>query len=121
MEAITVSKINASTLRGYRGIGDITFDLDGLLSADIAWVIFEVSDEEPEAGQGVIGTFNNYGTLQLVRFERSQKPCRIYGVFDDGETGERTFLLDNVVFSEFLLRDVTGLIGFRAGSVSRAD
>ncbi len=121
MDAITVSKSKASILRGYRGIGDITFDLDSTLSSDIGWVIFEVSDEKPESGHGVIGTFNHYVTLQLIRFERTQKPCRIYGTFDDGETGKDAFLLDDVVFSAVLVRDISGLIGFRAGSVNRVD
>ncbi len=47
-----------------------------------------------------------------------QKPCRIYGIFDDGEAGEHTWLLDDVVFTEVLLRDVTGLVGFRAAAVN---
>ncbi len=110
---------DANTLRGYRSIGDITFDLDGALSSDIGWVIFEVSDGQPDRGQGVIGTFNNYVTLTLVRFKWAQKPCRINGIFDDGETGENTWLLDNVGFTGILFRDVSGLIGFRAGSVNR--
>ncbi|MGZ4908815.1 MAG: hypothetical protein ACXVIG_07500 [Halobacteriota archaeon] len=106
---------DANTLRGYRSIGDVTFDLDGALFSDIGWVIFEVSDSQPNRGQGVIGTFNNYATLTLVRFRHTQKPCQIQGVFDDGETGEHVWQLDDVVFTGVLFRDVNGLIGFRAG------
>ncbi len=119
MAAITVSKAKEGTLRGYRGIRDITFDLDSTLLTDSGWVIFEVNDEGAESGLGVIGTFNHHVTLQLIRFARNQKPCRIVGVFDEEETGERTFLLDDVRFTAVLVRDISGLIGFRSGTVRR--
>ena len=108
-----------STLRGYRGIGDITFDLDGVLATDIGWVIFEISDGQPDRGQGVVGTFNNYATLRLIRSIRTKIPCRIHGLFDDGAAEVNKWLLDDVVFTGTLLRDVSGIIGFRTGAVNR--
>ena len=65
-----MSAAGADTLEGHRSISDVTFDLDGELSTEIGWVVFEVSDEQPELCCGVIGTFNNYVTLRLIRFAR---------------------------------------------------
>ncbi len=117
---MTGTIVNTGTLRGYRSTGDITFDLDGTVSTDIGWVIFEVSDGSSE-GHGVIGTFNNYATLKLVRFERAQKPCRIHGDFGDGHTEAQKWLLDDVVLTDVLSDDVTGFIGFRAGVATSID
>ncbi len=103
-------------LRGYRCIGDVIFDLDGTLSSDVGWVLFEVNDEQPDRARGVVGTFNNYATLRLIRSRRTKASCRIRGLFDDGKTGANEWLLDNVVFTSALLRDVTGLIGFCASA-----
>ena len=114
------AKVNeANAIRGYRGIGDIVFDFDGTLSTDIGWVLFEVSDDQPDQGQGVIGTFNNCATLRLIRSTRTKSPCRIRGLFHDGATGVDTWQLDDVVFIGMLLRDVIGFIGFRAGTITR--
>lgn len=116
--ALTVKTAKASVLRGYRSTSDIIFDLDNKRSTDLGWVIFETQDGHPE-GQGVIGTFNNAVTLELIRFERTQQPCRIRGWFTDGQTGAMRWLLDDIVFTSFFVRDVNGLIGFRAGIVIR--
>ncbi len=83
--------------------------------------MFEIEDDQSECGHGVIGTFNNDATLTLIRFARAQKPCRVYGLFDDEETGESAWILNDVGFTGMLVRDASGLIGFRAGSVTRAD
>ncbi len=121
MNVITTSKAKASALRGYRSSGDVTFDLNRTLLSDIGWVVFEIDDDQSGRGHGVIGTFNNYMTLTLIRFARAQKPCHMYGVFDDGETGESTWLLDDVGFTGLLVGDASGLIGFRAGTMNRTD
>ncbi len=42
--------------------------------------------------RGVGGTSNNYSTLKLIRFQRTQKPCGIHGWFDDGKQ-TRTLIL----------------------------
>ncbi len=107
-----------TALRAYRSIGTVTFDLDGTLFTDTGWVMFEITDGQYE-GQGVIGTFNNYNTLTLMRFERTQKPLRMRGQFNDGATGAHTWLLDDVAFTGLLVRDASGLIGFRAGTIVR--
>ncbi len=107
-----------STLRGYRGIGDITFDLNGTPTTDIGWVLFEVNDDQLDRGRGIVGTFNNYATLRLIRSTRTKTPCRIYGLFDDGKTRSNTWLLDDVVFTGMLVRDASGILGFRAGAVT---
>ncbi len=101
-------------LRGYRCIGDVIIDLDGTLASDLGWVMFEVSDEQLDRARGVVGTFNNYATLRLIRSRRTKAPCRIRGLFDDGKTGVSEWLLDDVFFTSALLRDVTGLISFRS-------
>ncbi|MGZ4920165.1 MAG: hypothetical protein ACXVIE_08760 [Halobacteriota archaeon] len=106
-----------SVARGYRSVRQITFDLDGTLSDDIGSVVFEVSDGQ-SGGQGVIGTFNNYVTLKLIRFERTQRSCCIHGWFDDGKTGTNAWLLDDLVFTGILVRDANGLVGFHAGTVT---
>ncbi len=113
---LPVNATEVHTLRGYRCIGDVTFDLDGTLATDLGWVLFEVSDEQPDRARGVVGTFNNYATLQLIRSRLTKAPCRIYGLFDDGKTGVSEWHLDDVFFTSALLRDVTGLIGFRASA-----
>lgn len=107
-----MSAAGADTLEGHRSISDVTFDLDGELSTEIGWVVFEVSDEQPELCCGVIGTFNNYVTLKLIRFERSQRPCRVQGFFDDRKQ-TRTRMLDDIAFTEILV-DVSGFVGFSA-------
>ncbi len=65
-------------LRGYRSVDDVSFDLDGTFSTYVGWVLFEVGDKQHERIRGVIGTFNNYATLMLLRIARDQKPCRVY-------------------------------------------
>ncbi len=116
--ALTVNTAKLSTLRGYQSTSDVKFDLDDAHLSDVGWVIFEVHEGQPE-GHGVIGTFNNAVTLELIRFERTQLPCRIRGWFSDGQTGSRRWLLDDVVFTSFFVRDANGLIGFRAGMIIR--
>ncbi len=116
--AFTLSTAKASTLKGYRSTSDIKFDLDTKSTSDLGWVIFETRDGHSE-GQGVIGTFNNVATLELIRFERTQKLCRIRGWFTDGQTGATRWLLDDVAFTSFFVRDANGLISFRAGIIIR--
>ncbi len=103
-----------SSLKGYRCIDDVIFDLDGTISTDIGWALFEVLDGDLDAVHGVIGTYNNYATLQLVRLDRAKRPCHLYGVFDDGATGAREWTLNDIVFTAILVRDVSGFAGFRA-------
>jgi hypothetical protein len=112
-----MSRAGADTLKGHRSISDVTFDLDGELSTEIGWVVFEVNDEQPERCCGVIGTFNNYATLRLIRFARSQRPCRIQGFFDDGKQ-TRTHMLDDIAFAEILVLDVSGFVGFSASIIA---
>jgi hypothetical protein len=66
--------IGANTRKGYRSISDVTFNLDGERSTEIGWVVFETIDKQPESCCGVIGTINNYATLRLFRFARTQRP-----------------------------------------------
>ncbi len=120
VSVVTASTIKSSTCRGYRGVGDITIDLDGTLLTDIGWALFETGDDQL-GGQGIIGTFNNYVTLTLIQFARTKRPCSIHGWFDDGKTGEHWWLLDDVICAGVLVRDVSGLIGFRASTVTCID
>ncbi|MDD1721546.1 MAG: hypothetical protein LUP95_06130 [Euryarchaeota archaeon] len=65
----------------------------------------------------MIGTYNHYATLQLVRLYRAKRPCHLHGVFDDGATDARVWTLNDVVFTAIFVRDVSGLAGFRATAV----
>ncbi len=103
-----------SSLKGYRCRGDVTFDLNGTISTDIGWALFEVLDGDLDAVRGVIGTYNNYATLQLVLVDRAKRPCHLHGVFDDGVTGAHEWTLNNIVLTAILVRDVNGFAGFRA-------
>ena len=113
-----VTTADADALNGYRSISAVTFDLDGELSANIGWVIFEVNEERPERCSGMIGTFNNHATLKLIRFAHSEKPCRICGLFDDGKTDARTWMLGGIVFTSSFVLDASGFVGFRAGTIT---
>ncbi len=115
----TVNTAKTSALKGYRSVGDVTFDLDSTLSTNIGWVILEVDDSKSAGTRGLIGTFSNYVMLMLIRFKRRQKPCRIHGWFDDGTTGTTMWRLDDVAFTGFLVRDVNGFIGFRASEANQ--
>ncbi|MGZ4931868.1 MAG: hypothetical protein ACXV46_03695 [Halobacteriota archaeon] len=88
-----------------------------MISTDIGWALFEMHDGDLDAVRGVIGTYNNYATLQIVRLDRAKRPCRIHGVFDDGITDARAWTLNDVVFTSILVRDMSGLAGFRAAAV----
>ncbi len=112
--AVTANIVKSGPLHGYRGSGDVTFEYDGKLLTDIAWVIFEVRDGQPNDVRGVVGTFNNYATLQLVWLYRTKKPLRVYGRFDDGTTGPSEWSFDNIAISGMWVRDSTGFMGFRA-------
>lgn len=101
----------ANTLRGYRGVGDITFDLDSTRSTDIGWVLFEMKGGQCDDVRGVIGTFNHYATLLLVRLDRAKRPFRIQGLFDNGTTGASEWTLKNVSFTGVWVHNVTGFIG----------
>jgi len=112
-----MSTADTSKLAGYRSIGDVTFDLGNELTAEIGWVLFEVSGGQAQRVQGAVVTYNNYATLKLVKFERTQRPCHICGWFDDGVAEPRRYMLNDVVFTALLVRDVSGFIGFRADAV----
>ncbi len=111
---LTVTTTKASALRGYRGAGDITVTCDGRLFSDLGWVVFEVRDGQHNDVRGVVGTFNNYATLQLMWLYRNKKPCRIHGWFDDGAMQPHKWTLDNVLFTGIWVRDMTGFVGFQA-------
>jgi hypothetical protein len=112
-----MSTAGADTLEGHRSISDVTFDLDGELSNEIGWVVFEVNDEQPERCCGVIGTFNNYVTLRLIRFARSQRTCLIQGLFNDGKQ-TRTRMPDDIAFTEIFVLDESSFVGFSAGIIA---
>ncbi len=116
--ALTVNTTKTSMLKGYRSTSEITCDLANKRCSDLGWIVFETRDGQPE-GQGVIGTFNNAVMLELIRAERTQQPCRINGWFTDGTTEGTQWLLDDIVFTSFFVRDINGLIGFRAGTIIR--
>ncbi len=92
-------------LRGYRSVGDVSFDLDGTLSTCIGWVLFEVGDTQLEHVRGVISTFNNYATLTILRLAHDQEPCRIHGWFDNGQTDTSEWTLDSVARRKQLKTD----------------
>ncbi len=117
----TVSTVDAATLRGYWSVSDITCDLDGTTSTYIGWVLFEVSDNQRERVRGVIGTFNDYVTLMLLRRVRDQKPCRMYRLFDSGQTEACEWTLDNVAFIGAEVDDVSGFIAFHALAFNHSD
>ncbi len=110
----TVSTVDAATLRGYWSVSDVTFDLDGTTSTYMGWMLFAVSDNQRERVRGVLDTFNNYVTLMLLRRGRDEKPCRMYGLFDSGQTEAREWTLDNVAFTGAAVDDESGFIAFQA-------
>ncbi len=107
-------------LRGYRSVNDISFDLDGVFSTYIGWVLFEVGNTQLERVRGVIGTFNNYATLMLLRLARDQKPCRIHGRFKDGQTDASEWTLDNVTYTGAEVHDESGFVAFHASAFIHA-
>lgn len=113
-----MSTADVDTRKGYRSIADVTFDLDGKLSTETGWIVFEVSEGQPECCRGVIGTVNNHVTLRLIRFARTQRPWRIHGLFDDGKQ-TRTLMLDDVVVTSIFVFDVSAFFGFRASTVAQ--
>ncbi len=108
------STADGGTLIGYRCVGDVTFDLDGNVSTDVGWVLFEVASSQPDAVRGIIGIYNHYATLQLLRLDHAKRPCRIRGEFEDGTTETRAWALDEVVFTAVDVDDAGGFIAFRA-------
>ncbi len=107
---------NGHRLRGYRSVNDISFDLDGVFSTYIGWVLFEVGDTQLERVRGVIGTFNNYATLMLLRLARDQRPCRVHGRFNDGQTDASEWTLDNVTYTGAEVHDESGFVAFHASA-----
>ncbi len=103
-------------LRGFRSVGDITFDLDGSVSADVGWVLFEVANSDPDAAYGIIGTYNHYATLLLLRTFHAERPCRIYGEFEDSANVARAWTLEDAIFIALNVYDVGGFIAFRAAA-----
>ncbi len=111
---LATSTPDDGTLTGYRCVGDVTFDLDGTVLTDVGWVLFEVASSQPDVVRGIIGTFNHYATLQVLRLDYAKRPCRILGEFEDGITGTRAWALDDVVFTAVDVDDAGGFIAFRA-------
>ncbi len=70
----------------------------------------------PETARGVVGTYNHYATLQVLRLDRTKRPCRIRGEFDDGTAGLATWTLDDVHVTAVDVYDVSGFIAFRAAA-----
>ncbi|MGZ4953159.1 MAG: hypothetical protein ACXV5A_07165 [Halobacteriota archaeon] len=110
----SVNTADESVLTGYRCVGDVIFDLDGTVLTDVGWVLFEVASSQPDTARGIIGTYNNYATLQLLRHDHAKRPCRIRGEFDVGIAELRAWTLDDVVFTAVDVYDVSGFIAFRA-------
>ncbi|MGZ7188553.1 MAG: hypothetical protein ACXVIR_12025 [Halobacteriota archaeon] len=108
------STSDGDTLTGYRCVGDVSFDLDGTVLTDIGWVLFEVASSQSHAVRGIIGTYNHHATLQLLRLDRAERPCRIRGEFEDGITEARAWALDDVVFTAVDVDDTGGVIALRA-------
>ncbi len=104
------------TLRGYRSVGDVTFDLDGTVSTDIGWVIFEVASSDPHMARGIIGTYNHYATLQVLRAFYGKRPCRMHGEFEDG-VSVHAWTLDDMTITAVDVYDVGGFIAFRAAAL----
>lgn len=111
-----MSAAKGKTVRGYRSVGDVSFDLDGTFSTWVGWTLFETSELHRAHVRGVIGTFDNYATLVLLRLARDQRPCRVHGRFDDGQRGVREWTLDNVVFTDAEVLDESGFVAFRASA-----
>ncbi|MGZ4848978.1 MAG: hypothetical protein ACXV2D_05740 [Halobacteriota archaeon] len=105
---------DGGTLTGYRSVSDATFDLDGTVLTDIGWVLFEVASSQTDPARGIIGTYNHYATLQLLRLDHAKMRCRIRGEFEDGMTEARAWALDDVVFTAVDVDDTGGFIAFRA-------
>ncbi|MGZ4938343.1 MAG: hypothetical protein ACXVI3_06835 [Halobacteriota archaeon] len=110
-----------NTLRGYRSVGDLTCDLDGTLSTNIGWVLFEVASSDDDTVRGIIGTYNHYATLLLLRTFRAKRPFRMRGVFEDEIAEARAWALDDVVCTAVDLYDVSGFIAFRATALKELD
>ncbi len=105
------------TLGGYRSVGDVTFNLDGTASTDLGWVLFEIVSSDPDTARGIIGTYNHYATLQLMRTFQTQRPCHIYGEFEDGVNVSRAWALHDVVSTVLDVYDVSGFVAFRAAAL----
>ncbi len=107
---------DGSVLTGYRCVGDVTFDLDGTVLTDVGWVLFEVDCTTPDRARGIIGTYNHYATLQVLRLDRTKRPFRIRGEFDDGTAELSTWTLYDVVVTAVDIDDVGGFIAFCAAA-----
>ena len=102
-------------LIGYRSVDNVTLDLDGTDKSDLAWVIFEVEQEDLARTTGVFKHDQQPRDARINATHTSSETIRIRGAFNDRAIGETSdWTLHWIAATGARLDDTSSFIGFRA-------